>query len=440
MKKGILVLLLVLFSIHLFAFDFGLDIENTLNLTADSPTPRLSDTVGLLPWLELKDDTTEFRFALSTIFSTANPWFVFDVDQLSLNTTIPIGNGISEVFRIQAGRFQAEDQTGYVLSQKLDGLDLRAGFSGSELGILLGYTGLLLNPTSPVILSLVDVERAGNANSIFGSPRIIIGLDWQLFSIPSFSLGLQALTQTDLNEITGVSVLKAGDTVDPSNQGGLFQTQYFSAKAKGSITDSFFYSGYFIFGSGQTLTFVGGEQVGTDVVSFASGGHLRLFFDEALESFLTFGVNWSSGDADASGLIEGNEADQLTLFTPISGNPLSFVYSNARLSNLLSIDLEYSIKPFDNLAKDNLFDTQVVLGTSFFIQPVAGVTGFPGADFSSGQNFLGAEVDLSIISRVFSDLGLSLDLGFFFPGAAMNSSIQANGAIFKLDFVTSLSL
>jgi hypothetical protein len=149
---------------------------------------------------------------------------------------------------------------------------------------------------------------------------------------------------------------------------------------------------------------------------------LRYYNRELLSSRAGFNVLLGTGDSDHQGVIEGNTEDASNLFVPISGDTVSHVFQ-AGLGNTTSLHAYVSLKPLLNIDSRALRNLQVGLDGFSFFRLVEGPVPADGVRPGGDGSYLGSEIDANLNYRPFSDLGISLIGGVFFPNGADDGPI-----------------
>ena len=128
---------------------------------------------------------------------------------------------------------------------------------------------------------------------------------------------------------------------------------------------------------------------------------------------------FSSGDQDYSSFLEGNTAGTSGVFIPVSSRETGLVFSPV-LTNVLFPEISYSIIPFRNF--------QMSLKGLFFFSSTLGPLFEDDTQLFPTGRYIGSEVNLSLKYRPFSDLGVGISGGVFFPNG---ESVEVRG-IFEL--------
>ena len=427
----ILLVLLVTFLLPCYAqIDFGATVDNATGLSTDG-SPEFSQMDKLSLWFDAAlGEWMSLAVQGSYTFSLER-YYLFDVDFLEFEGKFPIEMGAS-IFNFAAGRFAFLDFTQNVLDHRLDGVLLGLQLPFMRITAACGFSGLLFNPTSSIIMSKADSTRSQNDNQLLASPRLIEIAD---VIFPELllrqNLHLSIVLQQDLNPAADLAA--AGETTLTTANGGRLSTQYWGAGISGAIAPSLYYDAFFYLGTGSVLSYISGTYRYTPIIAFLTGGGVRLYIEEALGSIIELKTIYSAGDADSTTTFrEGNTVGDATTFVPISRPNLALVFS-PQLGNLFFVELSYSLKPF-SWAEAKVFDTlQNVFKGIVFFRPTTGLISESGINSSSASPYLGTEVDWIINFRPLSDLGFALSLGLFIPDNVSSASAFTDSR--KLEFL-----
>jgi len=394
-------------------FDFGGFVENssTPSVSLDSANPvfAMDQKDRLALWAEMHFSSQLSLTAQgSYAFSLQLP-YLFDVDSLKLDWQI------LPSLRATLGRFVFSDFTGHVLNHKLDGALITLDFPFMVLSAGAGFSGLLLKPSSLVLMSRSDTADQSNSGVFFAAPRIVEKID-ALFPnlLPRQDLTISVILQQDLR--ASGSLIQAGQSQQfvTGLFGGSLTSEYFGLGVSGAIISSLYYNAFFYFSLGSTLSYVTDSSANSSyqyeaIQAFLGGVGLRYYNEALLSSRAELRAIISSGDTDNRSYVEGNTAGTSTIFVPISQETLGLAFQ-PQLGNLIIIDASYSLKPVTQL--------QLMAKVQSLLRPTAGAISALGIDPASDALYLGTEIDAIANFRPFSDLGLAFSLGFFLPNGS----------------------
>lgn len=399
-----------------WTIDFG----GTLGNTTESSVPfdgdasiGQSNSLSLFVSHAFSDELevvarARYAYRRDTVFAddteTEIDWWQGDLDALYARGRFPLEDGEQALLDVQAGRFRFREFSGALLAERADGLRATFRTAAGDVTLGAGYTGFLMKESSNLLLSNADVSDDADDDEFFAPPRVlgIIG-----FTLPEYIAG-----QTFNISFVGQGDLRDEDDL-PADQ-GLVHTAYLGAGVSGPIVSTLFYDLYGYFGGGRTLSNVGGVSANKPIQSYLLGANLQYFMPQAAQSLISFGYLYSSGDKDHDEFYEGNTEGASKAFVGLTPPSFGTVFS-PRLGNLMVTDLSYSVKPLAGQGSPALDEFQTELSLLNFFRPTTGVISEPGIDGTSDSLYLGTEVDLALNFRPFSDLGLSLVNGVFFP-------------------------
>ncbi|MDI9386598.1 MAG: hypothetical protein QM387_03310, partial [Spirochaetota bacterium] len=150
-----------------FSFDFGLNVYNNTSFLKQykSQTVLQSNTAAL--WASQRAENYEavgsisytFNY-LQTVDSSQIDLGIIDLDYLYYTRYLNFEGQVVDTLDVQVGRFLTSNLNGYIFNSKLDGLKAEASLNNLSFGAQILYTGLLLNKTSPIKMSSVDMINA----------------------------------------------------------------------------------------------------------------------------------------------------------------------------------------------------------------------------------------------------------------------------------------
>jgi hypothetical protein len=345
--------------------------------------------------------------------------YVFDIDYLRADWQV------LPFLKTTAGRFIFSDFTGHVLNHKLDGLMFTSAFPFGVFTASVGFSGLVLKPSSLILMSRTDSADQSNTGVYFAAPRLIEKVDALIPNIlPRQDLALVAILQQDLRAQSGL--IQPGETQinPPGLSGGSLSSQYWGVGLSGAIVSGFYYNAYFYLNTGSTLSYLtsSGSWQYANILAYLGGVGLRYFNEGALGSRVELEAIYSSGDADNTSYQEGNTAGDSSIFVPISQDTLGIAFQ-PQWGNLLLINANYSLKPFSRSATV-WQDLQLMFKALGYLRPTTGAISQVGLNPGSTDLYLGTELQLILNFRPLSDLGTALSFGYFLP----NSSAFAGSA------------
>jgi hypothetical protein len=401
-------------------FDWGGFLYNDTKLAvfqiASSPVWSIAQKDRLAAWLDARFSPAFSLAAQGSYTFTLDRPYLFDLESLKADwRPLPI-------LRAEAGRMEMSDFTGLVLSHTLDGLRLTLDLPFSRITGGVGFSGLLLKPVSTILMTRTDTADLADNAVYFAAPRLVEELDAifpQLFLRQD--LRVSVVLQQDLRP--DASVIAEGEEQETvaGLSGGKLSTQYFGIGLSGPIVPSLYYDAFCYLGTGRTLSYVVDSSSGTGysyqyrpILAYLGGIGVRYFMEQVLYSLVEVKGIIASGDADSGSFLEGNIDQGSGLFVPIS-QITDWVAFSPQPGNILVIEASYSLKPFTGSRTATLDRLQTLVKAAAFLRPTPGAISETGLDPSSTSLYLGTEAELIARYRPFSDLGLALSLGAFFP-------------------------
>jgi len=393
-----------------FSADFGLTIDantaaaHTVGEVFEIESLTYSTKVALWANAMLSEGYT-FEFQGSYTFSDRRVFFL-ELDQLQFNGRFIIPGDSPSSVSFKIGRLAFSDFSGKVFSHKGDGLSLNWGGGNVSISAFGAYTGLLQMPSNSIIMSASDLADSAVDPVPFwgplGVPRIVEGVRITLPELfAQQTLILSGIFQQDL---------RAPANLDSG--GNTMNTIYAGLGLTGPIPviPSLFYSiyGYGNFGS------YGSEKI----LSFIAGTGVNYLIPSFLSSRIVVDFIYSSGDADHEQFYEGNTSGYSTAFIPITAAPAGMIFT-AQQTNLFYVSGTYSMKPFADSSSTALNNTLVMIKSTGFFRSTTGAISTGGIKTNESGLYLGTEIDISIMARLLSDLGFSINGGVFLPSSIM---------------------
>ncbi len=286
------------------SFDFGLNIQNYTSFLKqdESQTFVQSNTASL--WASQRAETYEaagsgsytFNY-VKTVDTNLIDRGIFDLDYLYYTRFLSFEDQVVDTLDVQVGRFFTNNVNTYVFNSKLDGLKAEASLNNLSFGAQILYTGLLLNKTSPIKMSVGDSENTDN----FGSKRIIYSA-YALFDefVSRQNAHFEFVGQNDLNAYED-------DSLD---------SYYLSLGLNGSIIPSLGYN------LDSVYELVNSDQVEQYVL---------------IDGKLQLAVPSVKGQFSAGGVFSFALQDSDFGFQAITEKPLSFVDSSIMARNVQSL-------------------------------------------------------------------------------------------------------
>jgi hypothetical protein len=261
-------------------------------------------------------------------------------------------------------------------------------------------------------MSKADTESNADEETYTAPPRAF-GL-WEVRLpqiIGSQEIGVSALYAQDLR--------KRGDLSDGQ---GRVTALYSGGHIRGPIVPGLRYRAFGVFQTGDVLSDTGSGYEYKAKLAYLAGARLRYLNRDALYSLVELRYLHSSGDADYRSYYEGNTGGTAEMFTGVSNPGLGLVFA-PRLGNLMTANLAYSFRPLSGLPGPRAQQLQIRLDSYAFLRETGGAISEGGLRAGSTDRYVGAEADLSVNYRPFSDLGLGVAGGVFLPNTYGSESV-----------------
>ncbi len=435
--KFLISIFLMCCSFTLFPQDGGLDLSLAPEISSVARKTSFSAALRLDGWWNVpfgKNGSlfegsahTGVSFATGTESNTTV--FNYDIDRFRFLFVIPTPTENLQRLHVELGRLPFQDTTSLILSHPADGAKLSLTYDKFNISIQSGYTGFIMRNNNSISLSVYDQHIASDKSSLFGSRRLFTIGEISGLTFFGQSINLSFIAQQDLNPEDKLISEWATEETDGS-QGGKFNSQYLNLYINGSIPRlaDLYYSTWFSYGTGRTLTWLEDSTspdqysyqyapIQSMMLGFSINYYLQSFYNSAFNARFVY----ASGDKNNSNVIEGNTTEKAKQFTPITGSSFGLVCSPL-LSNLIVAELGGSLKPIEG---ESLQTGAKLFG---FFRPTSGPLSLAGLKPGSDSSFLGFELDFYGNYRIFSDLGVSLNTGFFFPNSSSRGAFDKKAA------------
>ncbi len=400
-----------------FGVDFGGSIDSTAIISYSEDLGDYRES-NLSLWLSSDlDNNIKFFSKGSYTYSTVSP-YLFEIDFLNFSRET------ESLFSYTAGRLWTSDFSGYIFNHTMDGVKIELNYPAASLSISAGYIGFLFKESSSILISRADKSDLLNSEKYFAAPRIIGGIDLLLPELFLFQdLNISLWMQFDMH--SEAELLEEGPQLPSTAQGGKLHTQYIGLGLKGTLAPSIYYDSNLFLGTGQTLSYIDSAYSYENIFSFLGTFGIRYYSQDRFYSKTEFRFIYSSGDSDYSDFTEGNTGSGGVNFIPISRATFAQVFS-PQLGNIFLAQLNYSIKPFGSSNNIKLQNIQTEITANGFFRSSTGNISEPGINPVSDSLYLGTEIDMNINFRFFSDLGMSVSGGVFFPDTSSGGAFLAS--------------
>lgn len=388
-------------------FDWGgsVDYLGTLAITPDADyNQELNAGLSLATYFS---DSLTFKAKGTYSYTEDRPVYA-DVDHAWLRKQVFSDETVGEhnkkaMLNLTLGRFRLKEFSGYVFNHTLDGARVGLEMPSVSVSVGAGATGFTFMPSSSIIVTNSDYnDHSGLADDGYElSPAKLIGT--LNVSFPSL-----ALYQDLLFSVVAQQDLRRA--YSDGNGEEELDTEYFGIGVQGRTIPSLYHDVYFFLNTGRG---------NFNVLGYLAGGEVRYYNRELLFSRIRLGGLYSSGDKEKdyyTYLYGGPDFNGTSSsFVPLSDSPSFGLVFSPQIGNITLGRLSYSMKPFGFSDKKSLESIQVeLLGVSFF-RSTGGIISNETLKPGSSEKYLGTEVDLKVRYRPFSDLGVSITGGLFFP-------------------------
>ncbi|MDZ7793085.1 MAG: hypothetical protein U5P10_05155 [Spirochaetia bacterium] len=391
-------------SVTAFDWDWGGELANTTGyLFADEGEVTQEDRLSL--WLdgEMKRgvSTLGFRGQASYLF-TEDRAYLLDIDELRFRGSFPAALGSSSMLQASLGRFGFSDPTGYILMHTADGAGLNLLFPRVHFKIDAAYTGLLLNPTSDIRLSAIDLsEQSDEENNTFGPKRfftqgqvsfIDVGKrlqNWVLFGLAQFDLR------------------------DPESGEETIDSQYWGTLLSYKLGRYLYHDGFLVVGTSQISS-----VEDTKKLSLLTGFTSRYLRKDWLDSKIAFYGLVATPDAPVEDIDIGFDMPfGLSKFRPVNKPTLGLVV-DPTLDSLMYTGLSYSLRPFLDGTSPVMRRLRPSVGGRAYFRIYEWNADWMDLAGETDSWFVGTEYDAGFTWDILSDLSAGLTGAVFVPGSA----------------------
>lgn len=420
-RTNLAVLIAAAFSLLLVSFAGASETDwgGTVQVYVDgSDVPGRELTVGLSAGIWSETDFSplarlNFAGGYGFQYDKGNYFSFPELQLLSLS-------GRGDGWGYKAGRFTMKDRQGKLFRALLDGGEYSNTGGRFDHKAGAGFTGLVFNRTSRVIMTAVDQRSFDNADVFsLASPRV--AAYYELTTL--FAAGPDSTDPKDQTlsvAILGEFDMRNADAVvkdDPDSS--LLHSGYLQVGISGRMSSTFDYSVNGIFQGGanvipddnRTLPVLGGLAEAS--VTWAPGGSMAPTVKAG--ALYSTGDPWSQrSDWEGTQYGSGGSLNQYTAFTTRTAG---YVFAS-RVGNLSYAHLGGSIRPAGIVS--------VGLDNYTFFRSVDGPVNEIPVDASSGSDlYLGNEIILTVDFRPLSDLGLKINGGLFLAnGQLISEKVQ----------------
>ncbi len=388
--------------------DTELEQLNTLSLRFEAYNESESGTNGLF--------TAQGRYEY-----TDERAYLFDVDILKLSGTFPGAAGNNSVLEASGGRMFFSDPTGMVLSHNADGASFKLLYPGIRLLFAGGYTGLLLNPSSDIRMTSIDLseEDIEMEDNFFGPKKMFMQSTvtfpeiWWLNSMSLF----------------GMAVFDLRD----ESEGAVMNTQYLGVQTERSYGKNLYQDLFLILQSAK-LTVPDIED--RNALGLLFGLRLRYLKEDFYASRFQFRLIGAPPDVSIDDFVDVpfGVLGFVPLNQPVLGESVS-----PSLTGLGLAELTYSFRPFYGNDSETAAALQPFVGLRGYFRTYSVSVDWIDTDPDSDSYFIGTELEAGTLWRIFSDLGMEFKGAYFLPSTGIGAASSDMESIFAFHVNLSIS-
>ena len=402
----------------IYAFDWGLQLNQTLNIDgvsngSDSQDHKLGYSGTLLPWFSAPFGSSHCvgKLYLSAgitalyteKYTDKTTFFIPELFRTELTWHVGTGN------EVKLGRMLYTDPLGFIASGLFDGARFSVALGNGVFSTGLWYTGLLYKKSANITMTAddniayneeFDFSRFGD--TYFAPRRLIIAMDWDNpYTAPWLRLKASFIGQFDL-----------------SHSDMLYHSQYLAIRA--GIP-----AGSFIFNLGGC---VGLAELPKDIkISFAGEFGVAWMLPTSITDKLQLTCRLTTGMTEDS---------SFTAFVPITTVSQGDILQ-AKLSGLSMLRLDYTARLHETFSFN--------IASSYFIaSDYKTYQGFPYGSPDGGDGLLlGNEFSGRLVWAPFSDLQLNLGGGIFLPSmgnSGHSTEGSQSGALWRVNLSVVLAI
>lgn len=315
--------------------------------------------------------------------------YVLDLEQLYIEVQQNDVFSGSASYRI--GRYAFSDRSRRVVVHPADGLRVRGDFGSGALRLDAAYTGLVLQPSSRIVLTENDAQLlslSGDDGAVFGPGRLLTRTGYGRRNESGVESGVELITQWDVPNVM------APESVDGATR---YHSGYLNVYTEAPLGDRFVLNASSILGAGLTLPQPGFGDID---ISLLVEGLLEYYPGESNRNVVTLGL-----------IAASSEAVGLQDFRPITPLVLGRVEPVSSAGHA-QVSTAWATRPFLTGPFSGL---QIILDSRGIFR--LGVTQDSElADSGTESLYLGIDSGLSVRYRPVSDLSLSAAVFGFLPG------------------------
>jgi hypothetical protein len=369
-----IIFLLMCFPACLWAFDFGVSLNQDFGFSGISDNTDIEYSASLTPYLSTYLGSSGYLFvsaALETFYE--NEQFIFTGELLHTELSLRFNN-----LKIRAGRIPYTTPLDFIIEGFFDGAQILYDTAAGTFYAGGWYTGLLYKKSANITITPEDfisyytaLDYDDFSDTYFASRRMLMSVGWEHPSLAGMVRLKAALSgQIDLNDAST-----------------LYNSMYVSAKAALPIKR-------FILTAGGCMQMA---ETG-DETGFGAAGELGVLWiiPSPFYSQLSLSGRYSSG-----------KTDSIDPFVPVTTKPQGNILE-AKLSGLSAFFLDYTARLHPTILTG--------LTASYFIRgDTETYISYPADPINNNGLALGGEIFAKIIWIPLTDIRLNLGGGIFLP-------------------------
>lgn len=388
--------------------DTELDQLNTLSLFFEAYSESDTGTTGTF--------TAQGRYEY-----TDERAYLFDIDTLKYTGVFPGALGADSVLDVAAGRTVFSDPTGMVLSHPADGVSVNLLYPKIRFHIAGAYTGLLLNPSSDIRMTSIDLseEDIEISDNFFGPKKMFL----------QSTLTFPELWWLNSMSIFGMAVFDLRE----KSEGAVMNSQYLGVKTERDYGKNLYQDLFLIL---QYASLKVPDIDDREALGILFGLRLRYLKEDFYGSRFQFRLLGAPPDVSIDDLVDVPFG--VLGFVPMNQPTLGKSVSPS-LSGLGLVELNYSFRPFYSSDSETAAAIQPTVGARGYFRTYSVSVDWIDTDPESDAYFIGTELEAGLVWRIFSDLGVEFDYAYFLPSTGIGAASNDMESIFAISANLSIS-
>lgn len=370
-------------------FDFGGEVRALLGWEGPGDGVLLEGEPSL--WIKGILSPSVFVELKARFLSTLDTRLL-DLEKGVIQVQVPRYPELDSLFFFQGGRQVISDFSGYVFNHRLDGVWFRWKFPFTRIELSGGYTGWQPREISDIYLSTSDVLDSEDTSIPFAPPRTI--------EIATFTFPQLLLSQDLILSIVSQQDFRTNSPGRPPAKADRVHTNYLGLGTRGKLLEN---TQLALFGY-VSMGFVGESS---RLFSGMYGGSIQWKGKDRYRTEIEGVIVSASGDERLNSIYDSATVRESNVFLPVSLRETGVAFSPL-LSNITFLQLKAGLSPLRKV----WVESQAFL----FFRTTGGPISESGLDpLDRSDLFLGPELDLKLEWKLYSDVKLRSNFGFFFP-------------------------